>query len=386
VFSEAPENAEPVDRTVYRRFVTPIGLHYVRNHYPTPDTDESEWTVSLAGAVDEPTELQMAELRHDFPTESVVHTMQCSGNGRAFFDPDADGHQWTTNAAGTAVWTGTPLSAVLTACGADTDDSMWVTAMGGDAPPGEDVFARSIPMDKATEDCLLAYEMNGQPLPPDHGRPVRLLVPGWYGNNSVKWVRRLRVMDAMVTDDEWAGYTHWQQRQYRLVPERDPESPPRQYEAIDSFDLQGQLRDGVENPFMYDQVPISMIADPLDGAEIRAASDGNAEIVGVAWAGDRRVDAVEVSTDAGETWAEAEFFGPELGPYAWRHFRYVWDLTPGEYTLFSRATDEEGRQQPARISPPGGPTRIEDETFPWNREGYGNHAYTTYGVDVTVEA
>lgn len=382
VFSERPENAEPADRRAYRQFLTPIGQHYVRNHYPTPDVDGEEWSVSLTGAVETSTELSMAALRHEFPTESAVHTMQCSGNGRAFFDPDASGHQWTTNAAGTAVWTGTPLEAVLSACGADTDDAMWVTAMGGDAPPGEEVFARSIPMGKAAADCLLAYEMNGQELPPDHGYPVRLVVPGWYGNNSVKWVRRLHVMETMAADDEWAGHTHWQQHQYRLVPDR--EETPSHRGTLDSFDIRGQLRDGVEHPFMYDQLPISVIGEPDDGADVEPRSDGNVEIVGVAWAGDARVTGVDVSTDGGDSWEAAEFFGPDLGRHAWRHFRYVWDADPGEHRLLSRATDERGRQQPATVAGPDEPLRIDDETFPWNREGYGNNTSAAYGVDVSV--
>jgi DMSO/TMAO reductase YedYZ molybdopterin-dependent catalytic subunit len=382
VFSERPENAEPADRRVYRQFVTPVGQHYVRNHYPTPNIDGEAWSVSLTGAVERPTELSMAALRHDFPTGSIVHTMQCSGNGRASFDPDASGHQWTTNAAGTAVWTGTPLDAVLSACGADTADGMWVTAMGGDAPPDEEVFARSIPMGKAAADCLLAYEMNGQRLPPDHGYPVRLVVPGWYGNNSVKWVRRLHVMETMAADDEWAGYTHWQQRQYRLVPDR--ETTPRHRETLDSFDLRGQARDGVDHPYMYDQIPVSVIGAPDDGAELAPRSDGKVEIRGVAWAGEARVSGVEVSTDGGDTWDAAEFFGPDLGPHAWRHFRYVWDADPGEHRLVSRATDERGHRQPARVAGPDEPFAIDAEGFPWNREGYGNNAYATYGVDVTV--
>ena len=140
----------------------------------------------------------MDELRCDYPTESVVHTMECSGNGRTYFEPDAEGDQWSFGAVASAAWTGTPVRALLDEHGGATDgedDELWLSAMGGEAPPDKDVFCRSIPLSKAREDCLLAYEMNGAPMSPEHGYPVRLVVPGWFGNNSVKWVEEIRVMD-----------------------------------------------------------------------------------------------------------------------------------------------------------------------------------------------
>ena len=389
ILSPEPENAEAADRDTYTTLITPIEEFYIRNHYPTPEVEESEWSVSMTGAVDEG-DLSMAALR-DLPTETVFHVMQCSGNGRSYFEPQVGGNQWSFGAVGNAEWTGTPVSAVLEEFGADTSEGMWVSFMGGENPEGEDVFTRSIPMSKAMDDCLLAYEMNGQPLPDDHGFPVRLVVPGWYGNNNVKWVSRLHVMDMMVIGEEWETddqrtYTHWQQYSYRIIPEEDDEAT--QYESIDVYDTQDQMEmtGDIDNAYLYDQLVKSMIGYPGEDSTVSRRADGTVEIVGVAWAGDDVVESVEVSDDGGETWGEAEFFRPDLGTFSWRLFRYVWEPEPGEYTLVSRATDDQGRTQPATISDPEDQLRgIENDQFPWNEDGYANSAYRPHAVDVTVQ-
>jgi DMSO/TMAO reductase YedYZ molybdopterin-dependent catalytic subunit len=263
--------------------------------------------------------------------------------------------------------------------------------MGGEAPEGEDIFTRSIPMSKVREDCLLAYEMNGEVLPAEHGFPVRLVVPGWYGNNNVKWVQRMHVMDMMVIGEEWESedqrtYTHWQQYSYRMIPEQDESA--EQYESIDIFDTQDQMEasDQIRNAYIYDQLVKSMIGHPGEDSTVTRRPDGTVEVIGVAWAGDDTVEQVEVSADGGENWNEAEFFRPDLGPVSWRLFRYVWEPEPGEYTLVSRATDDQDRTQPATISDPGeGLRSIQDDQFPWNTGGYSNNAYMPHAVSVTVE-
>jgi DMSO/TMAO reductase YedYZ molybdopterin-dependent catalytic subunit len=342
--------------------------------------------------VDEEVELTMEEVMNGFSTESVTHTMQCSGNGRSFFDPQVGGNQWSFGAVGNTVWTGTPLSEVLDAYGADTSDGAWLSVMGGDAPEGEDIFTRSIPMSKVIDDCLLAYEMNGSPMTAEHGFPVRLLVPGWYGNNNVKWVRRMHVMDRMVFGEEWEEgdqrlYTHWQQYSYRIIPEQDEAA--EQYESIDLFDTYEQMQstDEIRNAYMYDQLVKSLIGYPGEGATVSPGIGGDIEVIGVAWAGDDGVETVEVSTNGGESFAEAEFFGPSGGPTSWRQFRYVWsEPEPGEHTLASRATDGQGRAQPATISSPDEGLRgITDDKYPWNKDGYGCTAYMPHAVTVTVE-
>jgi len=391
ILSPEPENAEAAERDTYTTLITPIEEFYIRNHYPTPAIEASEWSVSMTGAFDEEAELSMQALREDLPTETVFHVMQCSGNGRSYFEPQVGGNQWTFGAVGNAEWTGTPLSAVLEEYGADTSEGMWVSAMGGENPEGEDVFTRSIPMSKAMDDCLLAYEMNGEPIPGDHGFPVRLVVPGWFGNNNVKWVTRLHVMDMMVLGEEWEDgdqrtYTHWQQYSYRIIPEEDDEA--EQYESIDVYDTREQMAmsDQIRNAYLYDQLVKSMIGYPGEDSTVSRRSDGTVEVVGVAWAGDDTVDSVEVSADGGESWNDAEFFRPDLGTFSWRLFRYVWEPEPGEYTLVSRATDGQGRTQPATVSDPADQLRgIENDQFPWNQDGYANSAYVPHGVDVTVE-
>ena len=390
ILSDDPENAEAASRTTYASFITPREEHYIRNHYATPDIDEDEWTVSLTGMVDEEVELSMDEIRNGYSTETVTHTMQCSGNGRSYFEPQVGGNQWTFGAVGNTVWTGTPLSEILEQYGADTEEGTWLSVMGGEAPEGEDIFTRSIPMSKVMDDCLLAYEMNGKPMNSDHGFPVRLLVPGWFGNNNVKWVNRMHVMDRMVYGEEWETedqrlYTHWQQYSYRITP-IDEET--EQFEEISVFDTQDQMdSEEIRHPYIYDQIVKSLIGYPPEEATVQAGPGGTLEIVGVAWAGDDEVESVDVSTDGGETWNEAEFFGPVMGTYSWRQFRYAWEPEPGEYTIYSRATDDQGRSQPARISDPEDQlVEITDEEFPWNQGGYANTAYEPHGVTVTVAA
>ncbi|WP_255151103.1 sulfite oxidase [Halorarius halobius] len=391
ILSPEPENAEAAARDTYTTLITPLEEFYIRNHYPTPDIQESEWTVSLTGAFDQEADLSMQELKEGYSTETVFHVMQCSGNGRSYFQPQVGGNQWTFGAVGNAEWTGTPVSDVLEAYGADTSDGMWVSFMGGEAPDGEDIFTRSIPMSKAMDDCLLAYEMNGETLVGDHGFPVRLVVPGWYGNNNVKWVSRMHVMDMMVYGDEWETdeqrlYTHWQQYSYRIIPEEDDEA--EQYESIDIFDTYEQMQnpDRIRNAYVNDQLVKSLIGYPGEDSTVSRRADGTIEVLGTAWAGDNAVETVEVSDDGGETWGDAEFMAPDLGTDSWRLFRYVWEPEPGEYTLYSRATDAMDRTQPATVSAPEEQLRgIQDDQFPWNQDGYINNAYEPHGVTVTVE-
>jgi DMSO/TMAO reductase YedYZ molybdopterin-dependent catalytic subunit len=390
ILSADPANAEAASVATYQSFITPREEHYIRNHYSSPDIDADEWTVSLTGMVDSEVELSMDEIRNGYSTETVTHTMQCSGNGRSYFEPQVGGNQWTFGAVGNTVWTGTPVSEILEAYGADTSEEMWLSVMGGDAPEGEDIFTRSIPMSKVMDDCLLAYEMNGSPMNAEHGFPVRLLVPGWFGNNNVKWVDRMHVMDRMVFGEEWEEgdqrlYTHWQQYSYRIIP---IDEEVNQQPEISIFDTRDQMdSDEIRHPYMYDQMVKSIVGYPTEDATVTPGPGGTVEVIGVAWAGDDEVQTVDVSTDGGETWNEAEFFGPVMGPTSWRQFRYVWDPEPGDHTVMSRATDEQDRRQPATISAPDEKLLgIQDDKYPWNTSGYGATAYEPLAVSVTVEA
>jgi DMSO/TMAO reductase YedYZ molybdopterin-dependent catalytic subunit len=377
--------AGPADRGPYEAPITPIEDCFVLNHHPTPEIDADDWTVSLTGAVDESAELTVTEIAEEYPTVTVTHTMECAGNGRAHFEAVGDEPtryvQWDDKAVATARWTGTPLSAVLD----DHDaDGAWVAAIGGDAPddPEADVFARSLPMAKVRRDCILAYRMNGESLPADHGFPVRVIAPGWYGANSVKWLDELRVMDGMMTGAEWERYTRWQQDQYRLKPTGDAE--PTEHDDLEAFGVADQLAAGVEEPYTYDQSVMSLIAYPDDGDVVSPGPDGRVEVVGVAWAGDDRVEDVAVSTDGGGTWYEGSFMAPAANG-VWRPFRCALDLSAGEHRLVSRATDERGRRQPARVAAPGDRVATGEDEAPWNREGYCNNAYDSFGVEFVVE-
>lgn len=365
-------------RGTYANWLTPIEDHFVCHRNPIPDADD-DWTVSLSGALDG--EMSMADLR-DLPTVAVAHTMECAGNNRGQHDPETGDVQWDAGAVGTAIWTGAPVSSVLRAGGLDsTDEDRWLTAIGGDRPVENDVFARSIPLSKALDDCILAYGMNGGPLPAEHGFPVRLVVPGWYGVNSVKWIEELRVTDSMVTEgslDRPGIHAKWQQESYRLYPAAESPDPNG---TVETADTQAQLESpSIEHPYTFDQNVMSLIGAPTGEESIES---GDREILGVAWAGDDAVSGVEVSVDGGETWTETEFFGPDYAN-AWRLFRARWEPDPGTYTLLSRATDDRGRIQPPTIGDPDEGLDVPDDEYPWNEGGYGANAYLPNAIVVEV--
>ncbi|TMT85550.1 molybdopterin-binding oxidoreductase [Haloterrigena sp. H1] len=374
------------DRETYANWLTPIEDHYVCHRNETLDPEAADWEVDLAGAVAREGTLGMDDLRNEYPTVAVAHTMECAGNGRGYFDPETGSVQWEYGAVSTAIWTGVPLTSVLADHGATTDDGMWLTAVGGDHPEVEgenDRFARSIPMAKVLEDCILAYEVNGEPLPPEHGYPVRLLVPGWYGVNSVKWLTELHVTETMVHGPEWADrdgedFTQWQQSSYRIHPEGvEPDSNA----TVSTVDTWAQLEaNEIDHPYTFDENVKSLIGYPDDGATVTPGADGTVEIVGVAWAGDDAVTEIEVSTDGGDSWQDADCFGPDYD-CAWRLFRYRWEPEPSTYTLASRATDERGRRQPARIAD----SDEDGDDYPWNEGGYAENAWRPHTLEVTIE-
>ena len=407
ILSPDPENAQAGSREVYDdQFITPREDHFIRNHYTSPDINADEWTLTLVMGDDE-MELTMDEIMNDYSTETVTHTMQCAGNGRSFFEPQVSGNQWHYGAVGNSQWTGTPVSEVMDDVGADTSEGMWLRVTGGDNPEGEDFFTRSIPMSKVMEDCLFAYQMNGDDISKEHGHPLRFLVPGWFGCNNVKWLEEVEVMDTMVFGPDWearpepyteAGqdydgsaqrtHTHWQQYSYRIVPDQDERALHN--ENIDTYDTRDQMEsDDIRNVYMYDQMVKSTIGAPGEDVTVSPDESGMIEVFGVAWAGDDSVDTVEVSQDGGENWEEAELVADDQGregPYSWTMFRYMWEAEPGDYTLVSRATDEQGRTQPREIAgQEEGLRGIENDMYPWDSGGYGLNAYMPLGVGVTVE-
>jgi DMSO/TMAO reductase YedYZ molybdopterin-dependent catalytic subunit len=295
--------------------VTPNDLFYVRNNYDGPVIDPAAYTLTVDGEVENPLTLRLDDLRR-LPQLTQTITLECAGNGRSFHKPPASGIQWENGAVGTAVWRGVRLADVLQQA-RPRPTARHVVPDGNDTPPTPQApdFVRSHPIQKAMEPhTMIALEMNGQPVPHLHGGPARLLVPGWVGSASIKWLTKLT-----LADKEWGG--PFMARSYRS---------PRVDDPSQTYSLQS-----VECK--------SIMVAPLDGAQLAA---GAQTVTGFAWAGEGTIVAVDVSTDGGQTWRPASLVGAE-SRYAWRRFEHGWTATPGTHTLMARASDSLGRHQPA---------------------------------------
>lgn len=327
VREQSPPNLEFPFRDLCSR-VTPTGSFYVRSHFPTPCLTAGNWSLTVGGAVTRSLRLGLTELR-SMPARTLTATMECAGNGRVFLSPRRRGVAWELGAVGTAEWRGVPLSAVLERAGL-LDTALEVVLEGADRgvltdpvpTPCEISYARSVPLGKALDDVLLAYEMNGEALTPNHGFPVRAVVPGWYGMASVKWL-----MSVQVTAQPFQGYfqtvdyAYWETRD-GLPPQLTPIGPL-------------QVKAAIARPAPHEEVPCGVTY----------------EVIGAAW-GEADVARVEVSVDGGQTWADAEFIDPPT-PQVWRRWRLPWQ-TPdsvGHCTLVARATDSQGRTQPGTHDP-----------------------------------
>jgi sulfane dehydrogenase subunit SoxC len=326
-----------------RHDVTPVGLHYLLVHYDIPVVDGALWRLAVDGLVERELALSLEELRELPATEHVV-TMECAGNGRARLLPRPISQPWLLEAVGTGCWRGVALRDVLDQAGvADDATEVVFTGLDRGIEGGEEQsFQRSLPLDDARRaEVLLAYELNGAPLPPQHGFPLRLVVPGWYGMTNVKWLERITLVDA-----PFAGYQ--QARGYRLRAHEDDDGTP-----------------------LSRMLPRSLLVPPGIPEFMtreRTLRRGAHLLEGRAWSGHARIAAVEVTTDGGATWAEAQL-DPPAGDFAWRRFTLTWDATPGTYVLGCRAADEAGNVQPTEPS--------------WNVGGYANNAIQR--IAVTVE-
>ena len=327
------------------RPLTPAVDLYIRNNLPAPGDEivaqRDAWEVAFEG-VAEPGTMSLGDLKR-LGVESVACVLQCSGNGRAFFEHEASGTQWSVGAAGNVLWTGVPLRAVVEAMGGPEEGAAFLTGTGGEAlPEGLDsatiVVERSVPL-PAMDRALLAYEMNGEPLSLAHGGPLRLVIPGYYGVNHVKYVRRI----ALTPEESDAKI---QATGYRVRPvgvEGDPSQPS-----------------------MWEMSVKSWVTQPL-----MDAASGRVLIQGVAFGGENALASVEVSTDGGASFQAAELTGPDMGRFAWRPFALAADLAPGTYLIASRATDGSGVSQP--------------EEFPPNERGYAHNGWRDHAVELTVE-
>jgi DMSO/TMAO reductase YedYZ molybdopterin-dependent catalytic subunit len=325
--------------------VTPVGLHYLLVHYDIPVVDAEAWRLRIGGRVRAELELSLEELRAR-PVVSEPVTMECAGNGRAQLAPRPFSQPWLLEAVGTGEWGGTPLRSLLEEAGL-ADDAVEVLFTGldrGTEAGVEQSYERSLPLDEALRDeVLLAYELNGRPLPPQHGFPLRLVVPGWYGMTNVKWLDRITVLDR-----PFDGY---QQRQaYRM----------RQEEGED-----GELVTRMEVRALM--VPPGI---PDFHTRERFVTETLVTIEGRAWSGWGPIAAVDVSTDGGATWGPARVAAAP-SPWAWTAWSFRWEPTePGRYELCCRARDESGNEQP--LEPP------------WSLGGYANNAVQR--VPVTVRS
>lgn len=319
-----------------RHELTPAGLHYILVHFDIPYTDAEQWRLTLGGRVRTPLDLDLAALR-SLPAVTHRVTLECAGNGRAGLTPRPVSQPWLVEAVGTAEWTGVPLSSLLEAAGVEPEgvDVVFTGADHGIERGVEQDYQRSLPVSLATAadaDVLVAYEMNGSPLPPQHGAPLRLIVPGWYGMASVKWLR-----DITVTDTPFTGFQ--QTVAYRYRQRADEPGEPVTRIAPRALMVPPGFPD-----FM---------------SRTRVVRPGPVALEGRAWSGQGPLTEVQVSTDDGHSWREAEL-APENGhPWAWRHWRAEWTATPGHHALRVRATDAAGGVQPL------------DQ--PWNRGGFGNN-------------
>ena len=303
-------------------WITPVEHFYVRSHLPIPPAlDGAAWTLQVEGEVATPSMLTLDEIRR-MPATTLTVTLECAGNGRAFFDPPVAGVQWGKGAVGTARWTGARMADVLKRAGI-RDTGKFVLMNGADRPLGSmQDFVRQIPIAKAMHpDTLIAYEMNGQPIPPVHGFPLRAIIPGWEGAYAMKWLTALRVVDR-----EFDGF--WVATAYRY-----PIKHVAPGAVVDPKDMAPLTGLAVK----------SLITKPLDAAVV---APGKLDVAGFAWAGDNSIARVDVSVDNGATWQAARLTG-ENAHYTWRRFETQIDAPRAEsYLIMSRATDSTGRTQP----------------------------------------
>ena len=321
--------------------VTPAGMHYLLIHFDVPEGDAATWSLSIDGLVSNPMSVSLNELRGR-PTVTMPVTMECAGNGRARLVPRPISQPWLGEAVGTAEWTGTPLRPLVEEAG-PLDEAVEFVFAGADRGVQKEIehdYERSLPIaDAMRDEVLLAYEMNGAPLPPQHGYPLRLVVPGWYGMTSVKWLTRITAVSEPFEGFQQLAY------RYRQQPEED-----------------GDARDADGAPLAHDPAGHPGLPDAEPHRRRRAHV-----LRGRAWSGWGPIERVEVSADGGSTWKTAEL-GDAVSPHAWRSWSFDWDAQPGTVELCCRAADGAGNEQPLEPS--------------WNLGGFSNNAVQRVSVEV----
>jgi DMSO/TMAO reductase YedYZ molybdopterin-dependent catalytic subunit len=323
--------------------ITPTGMHYILVHFDIPGVEADTWSLEIGGLVRKSLSLSLKDIMRR-PKQTLAVTMECAGNGRALMDPRPISQPWHVEAIGTAEWAGTPLRGLLEEAGIDDSAVEFVFTGLDKGVQGDEVqlYQRSLTIEESMRDeVLLAYEMNGRPLEPQHGYPVRLIVPGWYGMTSVKWLASIEAVA----------------------------EPFRGYQQVGSYRYT-QTLDDIGEPVSLINVRSLMAPPgiPDFATRNRLLEPGPVTLTGRAWAGRNQVVSVEVSTSGGKKWHEATL-APPVGPYAWRAWRHDWTAEHGRHILLVRATDDQGNTQPL------------DQ--PWNAHGMGNNI--AQRVNVLVE-
>ncbi|MEM7081123.1 MAG: sulfite oxidase [Pseudomonadota bacterium] len=343
VLNDRPLNAE-CPAHLLDDIVTPTRHLFVRNNGLLPKSMNADnWSLQVKGeSCLRPTSFSIRELKERFTTVTLALQLECGGNGRSEFRPRASGNQWSTGAIGCPKWTGVRLKEVLEYCGV-SDDAVYVAYEGADrhlsGDPNKKVISRGVPVAKALEaESLIAFELNGKPIDPLHGAPLRLVLGGWPGSVSGKWLTTLLVRDRVHDGPKMQGYS------YRVPC--DPVAPGTQVAEQDMC--------------IIESMPVkSLITFPRSGST--APHNKRFRVRGKAWAGDFKVDAVHTSCDFGATWQQAELAAPD-NRLAWQAWQADVRLpSTGYHEIFVRATDEMGRAQPMLL--PG-----------WNPKGYLNNA------------
>jgi sulfite oxidase len=347
----SPFNAEPPGSVLAGAEITALDAFYSRNHGPFPDIAPDRWCLTVDGSIDKPLTLTYDQLTEDFTPHSVIATLACAGNRRAELlnvRPIPGKDPWAHGAISTAEWRGARLAEVLEAAGVHHDDGLHVAFSAPDVAPEAvpvQSYGSSIPLSKAmSQEVLLAWKMNSEPLPRVHGGPVRVVVPGYIGARSVKWLTAIRVQPG-------PSENYFQASDYRILPaEADPDTAaPGEGISLSSLPLNCD------------------ILVPGDDEEIPA---GPLTISGWALAGDGRgIGRVDVSLDEGRSWRQADLH-PVISPWAWRLWSITVEVRQGPISVTARAWDDTGVTQP------------ESPSHLWNPRGYGNNAWAR--VDVTI--
>ncbi|GEQ96389.1 molybdopterin containing oxidoreductase [Iodidimonas gelatinilytica] len=349
ILNDRPMNAE-TPAHLLDDAITPISRHFIRNNgIPPQDMAADGWEMRVDGFVDRPLTLSINDLRRDFEVVSRQLVIECGGNGRAFFDPGASGNQWTVGAVACAEWTGVRLADVLKTAGVQRE-AIYTAHEGADThlsgDPAKRPLSRGVPIEKAMDpNNLIAFGMNGGDIHPMNGAPLRLVVPGWPGSCSQKWLTRITLRDQVHDGAKMTG-TSYRIPRYPVAPGTDV--PVEDFEIIEAMPVK------------------SLITHPVDGIKLSRSS---LEVRGHAWAGNGKVAKMHVSHDFGATWQRADLDEP-ANPFAWQHWRARLTFPkPGYYEIWAKATDDHGVSQPFTIG--------------WNPKGYLNNFYHRIAVTVT---